>query len=221
MSDIPTPEELIESLNIRRRLAFESDQDSLKSVGLAHFSDFVRAFRSLRGAKCYLEIGTYDKGNLAYVAGMLDDSALIIDVDVEEHEEQAEKLRRELKPHQTYHQVVGNSCSPETADRVRALIKSRIEGADVVFIDANHTAEAVIADYALYAPLVREGGLIMFHDVHWTGFDEYLGTSQAMEILDKIRPVFVVSGDHPIYRFMPILRRGTVWGGIGVVVRAA
>ncbi len=217
MSDVPTLEELTENLNIRRKQAFDSERDTYTTdVGI--FSDFVRAFRAVKGTKCYVEIGTYDKGNLAYVASLLDDSAMIIDVDIEAHEEQVEKLRRALKPHQTYHQVVGNSLLPETADRVRALIESGSAGADAVFIDGNHVAEAVITDYALYAPLVREGGLVMFHDIYWTGFDEYLGAGQAIEILDKVRPVFAVSGDRPISRYIPILRRGTVWGGIGVVV---
>lgn len=35
---------------------------------------------------------------------------------------------------------------------------------DVVFIDGNHSGNAVILDTALYAPKVRRGGYLMFHD---------------------------------------------------------
>ena len=36
---------------------------------------------------------------------------------------------------------------------------------DLLHIDGDHTAEGVRADYAMYGPLVRSGGLIAFHDL--------------------------------------------------------
>ena len=36
---------------------------------------------------------------------------------------------------------------------------------DFLFIDADHTAQGVRADYRLYSPLVRKGGMIAFHDI--------------------------------------------------------
>jgi predicted O-methyltransferase YrrM len=220
MVRLPDDEELAHVLNIRQAFAFESEQQFLNSVDLWHFADYARAFRCLKEARCYIEIGTYDKGNLAYVSTIMDDSAIIIDLDIERHEDQAERLLRALKPGQAYHQIVENSLVTQTADLVKQAMKhSNIAAADAIFIDGNHVAEAVLTDYALYSPFVRDGGLILFHDVHWSGCDEYFGTSQAMEIIDKIRPVFVASGRRPIYRFMPILRREAVWGGIGVLVQ--
>jgi predicted O-methyltransferase YrrM len=36
---------------------------------------------------------------------------------------------------------------------------------DVLFIDGDHTYDGVKADYQMYRPLVRKGGLIAFHDI--------------------------------------------------------
>jgi len=38
---------------------------------------------------------------------------------------------------------------------------------DVLFIDGDHSYEGVKADYERYEPFVKEGGLILFHDVLW------------------------------------------------------
>ncbi|RPH56645.1 MAG: class I SAM-dependent methyltransferase, partial [Acidobacteria bacterium] len=36
---------------------------------------------------------------------------------------------------------------------------------DVLFIDGDHSYEGVRRDFEMYRPLVREGGLIVFHDI--------------------------------------------------------
>lgn len=36
---------------------------------------------------------------------------------------------------------------------------------DFLFIDGDHTYEGVKKDFAMYSPLVREGGIIAFHDI--------------------------------------------------------
>lgn len=36
---------------------------------------------------------------------------------------------------------------------------------DLLFIDADHSLEGVRTDYAIYSPLVRPGGIVMFHDI--------------------------------------------------------
>lgn len=38
---------------------------------------------------------------------------------------------------------------------------------DVLLIDGDHSLEGVKADYERFEPFVREGGLILFHDVCW------------------------------------------------------
>ena len=40
---------------------------------------------------------------------------------------------------------------------------------DIIYIDAAHEYEAVKNDMALYAPLVKDGGVLMGDDYHWRG----------------------------------------------------
>jgi hypothetical protein len=63
--------------------------------------------------------------------------------------------------------IIGDSTSPATLDRVRAMLDGR--QIDLLFIDGNHAYEGVKRDYEIYAPLTRH--IIAFHDVNleWAG----------------------------------------------------
>jgi len=63
--------------------------------------------------------------------------------------------------------IVGLSQAPEVVARARELTAAR--GIDVLFIDGDHSAEGVVADFENYAPLVRPGGVIIFDDYEETG----------------------------------------------------
>jgi predicted O-methyltransferase YrrM len=39
------------------------------------------------------------------------------------------------------------------------------ERVDVLFVDGDHTLEGVEADFRMYSPLVRNGGIVAFHDI--------------------------------------------------------
>jgi cephalosporin hydroxylase len=64
---------------------------------------------------------------------------------------------------QTLKFVQGNSQSEKTRDEVLKVLDGRL--IDFLFIDGDHAYEGVKRDYELYSPLVREGGVIGFHDV--------------------------------------------------------
>lgn len=57
-----------------------------------------------------------------------------------------------------------DSQRAETRDEVAALLAG--SPIDFLFIDADHRYDGVRRDYELYAPLVRPGGLIGFHDIY-------------------------------------------------------
>ncbi len=198
---------------IRRGFLFENGGD-----GAPYVADIIRAFRLVAGASIYVEVGTFDKGNLAYAAGLLAADATLIDVDIESHPTHTARLEACLKTGQALETVVGDSSADETLDRVRELLKGR--EADVVFIDADHCAHSVFADYAAYAPLVRKGGLILFHDVYWRGDESTFGTSTALEQIDRMTPIHVVLHDDPVHRFLPWLgKQDTIWGGVALIRR--
>ena len=46
---------------------------------------------------------------------------------------------------------------------------------DFLFIDGDHSYNGVKLDFEMYAPMVRENGLIAFHDIagRWDGVREF------------------------------------------------
>ena len=63
--------------------------------------------------------------------------------------------------------ITGDSSSLETLNQVKEKFEKYADGcADIVFIDGNHSEVGVIRDYLSYKQLVREGGLIVFHDIY-------------------------------------------------------
>ncbi|MCL5876647.1 MAG: class I SAM-dependent methyltransferase [Candidatus Bathyarchaeota archaeon] len=56
-----------------------------------------------------------------------------------------------------------DSHSEETALKLRRILNgSKI---DFLFIDGDHTYDGVKKDFEIYSPLVKEGGIIAFHDI--------------------------------------------------------
>jgi len=91
---------------------------------------------------------------------------------------------------------------------VEALI-SVLDGRqlDFLFIDGDHSYEGVKADFETFAPFVKPGGLVAFHD---TLPQQSWGVSTFwLEVRDRFESFeFVDPGDN---------RLGDTWGGIGVL----
>ena len=206
---LPTPEELARAEDVRRPFVPEG-------TPMPYMVDVVRALRLLRGKERYVEVGTFDKGCLAYVASLLSPTATIIDVDMQENADGTERLKRLVGPGQRLVTVVGDSTSTVVLDKVRSALGG--QKADAVFIDGNHAAPFCWADYCNYGELVAAGGFMFFHDIYWQGAPECFGVSQAAEWIDRMHPMHVVFADHPVHRFFPWLVKGAdVWGGVGIL----
>ena len=206
----PTDEELSTARSMRGQFLLPNEPEP-------YMDDVVRAFRLLAGMHRYVEVGSYDKGNLAYVAGMLGPEATLVDVDVEARPGCTEKLKGRLGPRQGLRTVVGDSTIEDTYRATRDALDGQL--ADAVFIDGNHIAEAVMADYSLYSRLVRPGGLVLFHDVYWPGDEQYNGVSFALQQIDRFAPIYVVFARDPMHRFLPFMSRERPWGGVGIIVK--
>jgi hypothetical protein len=104
-----------------------------------YMNDISRAVRLIRGAKSYLENGTFDRGNLAYIAMLLAEDAVIVGVDIQDEPLRDEKLRNLLlKTSQTHLPIIGDSRLRST----RELVKDALQGhrMDAAFVDGDHTA---------------------------------------------------------------------------------
>lgn len=57
--------------------------------------------------------------------------------------------------------LIGYSNEPIIVANSRKLL---LAGTDVLFIDGDHRYESILTDWLLYAPLVKIGGIVAFHD---------------------------------------------------------
>ena len=59
--------------------------------------------------------------------------------------------------------IYGDSHHRSTLTALMELLNG--DRIDVLFIDGDHTYQGVRADYELYSPLIRPGGIVAFHDI--------------------------------------------------------
>ena len=116
-----------------------------------------------------VEIGRGNGGSLWALCRAVAESATIVSVDLPEgpfggsdaSAEVITRLESYSGPRQRLHLIQADSRASETVARVHELAPR----VDLLFIDGDHSYEAVAADYRSYGPLVRPGGLIGFHDI--------------------------------------------------------
>ena len=112
-----------------------------------------------------LEIGTADGGTLLFLTRMAAPEALVVTIDLPEGYDGLRGwfYRRFARPNQQLLLVKGDSHSSQTLGRVKAALRG--QELDCLFIDGDHSYEGVRRDFEMYAPMVRNGGLIAFHDI--------------------------------------------------------
>ena len=164
--------------------------------------------------KVVLEIGTYRGGTLYCWTRLASDDATLISLDLPGGgfgggygEDAIPKFQSWLKPRQSLVCLRQDSHAQESLIAAKNALGGRT--VDLLFIDGDHTYEGVRQDFEMYSPLVRPGGLIVFHDI-------------------------VVSPPHPDcrvyqywnevktrYRSKELIDRDgfDIWGGLGVVVQ--
>jgi predicted O-methyltransferase YrrM len=138
----------------------------------SEIESFLRLVAAER-PRVVLELGTARGGTLFLLTQVASDDAVLIGVDMPEG-------RRSFGGNPEYHRrrrffesfaragqrvvyVPLNTHRPETLSHVRDVLADR--DVDLLFVDGDHSAAGVAADYELYAPLVRTGGLVAFHDI--------------------------------------------------------
>lgn len=125
-----------------------------------------RCIREIRPAKTYLEIGSYLGSSLRRFSVCMESDARLVGVDRPIQRDGIEgKLLAMVDALNadtyTCKVFLGNSRDPDIVKQVHA----ECPVVDVLFIDGEHTETGVNADAENYVPLVRQGGLVMFHDV--------------------------------------------------------
>jgi len=126
------------------------------------------------------EIGTASGGTLFLLTQVCRPDALLLSVDLGLSFERCLVHARFASREQRIVSIRGDSSTPKTLARVQSLLNGH--PLDLLFIDGDHSYDGVKADFANYSPLVRPGGLIVFHDIvpdfgsrHGKPTDSYTG----------------------------------------------
>ena len=161
--------------------------------------------------KIILEIGTAGGGTLFLFTKIANPEATIISVDLPGGyfgggyaKWKIPLYKSFAKKRQKIHLVRANSHNPNTFELVKNILDGKM--VDFLFIDGDHTYEGVKRDFNIYSSLVKEGGIIAFHDIakhsHESGctvdkfWNEIKIDNESLEIIED---------------------SNRKWGGIGVV----
>ena len=135
---------------------FHSIQKRTEILGLLHILE--------RHPPRYVcEIGTACGGTLFLLAKACSSDALIMSIDIGLTFERSLVHSHIGAGKQQLIPIRADSRAPETIRRVRSFLRGH--ELDLLFIDGDHSYDAVKADFSNYGPLVRGGGLIAFHDI--------------------------------------------------------
>ncbi len=223
MLDIPMELETCKNLSKKIEidifmLAWNKFCDNPESIGNSKLAreEKIRAFRLIQNANNFLEIGTFNKANLAWLSSLLAFDAKIIDLDIQLNPIKERLIKNHIKPEQNYTSIIGDSTHLNTRNKVIETLNGDL--LDAIFIDANHVMRCVLADFAQFANLVKPDGYIFFHDIQWEGSEKIKGVADAIEIIQRYAPVYQCVGNNPISHFHRPFKNGQFWGGIGIVL---
>lgn len=116
-----------------------------------------------------MEIGTAKGGTLYIWSRYLKSCKRIISLDLPEgpfgggYPKTQIKFFKLFAPDKEFHFLRGDSHSKEIANRVSRILRQ--DKVDFLFIDGDHTYKGVKRDFEMYSKLVRQRGIIAFHDV--------------------------------------------------------
>lgn len=132
----------------------------------------VNLFKTLSPRDNVLEIGSLIGETLRCWMDNMESGSHVLSVDIlmpqqewtfpiqkRGHESEWRKWAEERKLH--FDLIESNSTLPETVAKARDIMPN----VDFLFIDGAHDYETVLSDWTNYSPLVRTGGMVLFHDL--------------------------------------------------------
>jgi len=161
--------------------------------------------------KVVVEIGTAKGGVFYSLCKLASQFATIISIDLPGGKfgggyslEEAKKFKKFARNGQSIHCLRDDSHKKLTLEAVKGILKGR--KIDLLFVDGDHSYKGVKKDWELYSPLVRDGGLIAFHDIL---FHPHVPSCQVDHLWKEIK------NTHKSVEFVDF--KDITWGGIGVL----
>jgi predicted O-methyltransferase YrrM len=170
--------------------------------------EYARLVADLR-PRTAMEIGTYRGGTLFIHSRLATPDATLVSVDLPGSPlgrvwrwAHTPIFKRFTKRGQTLHLLRADSHRRETQSAVSKLLNGR--QLDLLFVDGDHSYAGVRADFEMYSPFVRPGGVVAFHDIAMQP-----PPNEVVRFWNEIKPS---------YRHREILHRTTKDAmGIGVI----
>lgn len=174
--------------------------------------------------KVVCEVGTAVGGTLWLWCQMADPNAFIISIDLPNGpwgggyaEEDIPRILTMTQHQQKMQLFRGDSHVPEMLDALKRVLTGR--KIDMLFIDGDHSYGGVKQDWEMYSPLVRSGGIVVFHDIvphDFVGCDVDIFWNELKG--DYKHEEFITPVEIP-YLMKPKSEGGAGkdWGGIGVI----
>jgi cephalosporin hydroxylase len=120
--------------------------------------------------KTVVEIGSAKGGTLFLFTRVASPDAALLSIDLPEGrfgggypKHMIPLLRSFADKGQSIHLIRADSHSPDTLEKVEKFLDGK--KVDFLFIDGDHSYQGVRKDFEMYSPLVRNGGIIAFHDI--------------------------------------------------------
>lgn len=140
-------------------------------------AQLINALIELHSCKSVLEVGVF-KG--ATYFDISDNCEVYTGIDIEDHREDSVKEQMIIKGHSF---ILGNSLD------VLKTIKGKF---DLIFIDSLHEYHHCLSEFKLCEGLIRNGGLIVFHDSK-----KFPGVKQVMDYIKSFPHFDVINFDTP------------------------
>jgi predicted O-methyltransferase YrrM len=153
-------------------------------------SEFLELAEMVKEQSCkyIMEIGTFRGGTLFVFSQLAAPGATVISLDF--HSSffgrvygalQKPLLRKFVRNGKSLFMIREDSHLPQTLNAIRRILNGH--ELDFLFIDGDHSYEGVREDFMMYSPLVREGGLIAFHDIAESG-----GSREVHRLWSELKP---------------------------------
>lgn len=117
-----------------------------------------------------LEIGTANGGTLFLFKQVADPRAMILSMDLPGgpfgggYPSWKSTLYKRFEKHgQRLYLIRGDSHNQQILNNVKSILNGEMLG--FLFVDGDHTYKGVKMDFEMYAPLMKDGGIIAFHDI--------------------------------------------------------
>jgi predicted O-methyltransferase YrrM len=155
-------------------------------------SEFLELAKLVKEQNCrhILEIGTYRGGTLFVFSQLAAPGATVISLDFHftflgkvYGAIQKPLLRKFVRNGKSLFLLREDSHQPSTLATIRHILHGH--ELDFLFIDGDHTYEGVREDFNMYSPLVRDGGLIAFHDIAQSG-----GSREVYRLWEEVKPKY-------------------------------